>query len=134
MQSFNVTGTPTINNVNISPTLKVTANITCQGVSNITEIMQEVKLQFKINDNWFLMNMTYNHQTTLYEALIPAYNQLANKTIQIYITAKTKLNQFLTSNITLYHVPLWVKADLNRDGSIGPPDLGILSAKWKQPG
>jgi len=123
--SFNVTGTPQFESVNISPTLKVDANITCEGVSNITEIMDYVDLNFKIDDNWYTMPMTYNSSTSLYSALLPAYNQLANKTIQIYIVAKTKANFFQTSDIYIYHIPEWVTADINRDGVVNMRDIGI---------
>jgi len=132
LQSFNVIQT-NINNVDISKTLKVSANITCQGASNITQVMDYVNLEFKIDSNWFSMNMTYNPSTRLYSALIPEYNQLANKTIQFYVAAKTKQNQTLTSNVYIYHVPEWVRADLNRDGTVNILDIVLATTQYGKP-
>jgi hypothetical protein len=130
--SFNVTAISQIITVAISPILEVTANITCEGVNNITEIIDYAKLNFKIDENWFAMNMNYNPETSLYSALIPAYNQLADKTIQYYIIAKDKNENTITSNISTYHVSIWVVADLNRDGYVNYLDGIILGANFGQ--
>jgi hypothetical protein len=121
--SFNVTAIPQIVTVAISPILEVTANITCEGVNNITEIMDCVRLHFKMDENWFAMNMNYNPETSLYSALIPAYNQLANKTIQYYVEALDKNGYTITSTICSSHVPEWAIADLNRNGEIDQGDV-----------
>jgi hypothetical protein len=132
LQSFNVIQT-NINSINISPTLNVSANITCQGASNITEAIDTVDLQFNTDGTWYSKSMTYNPSTKLYSALIPEYNQLANKTIQIYVVAKTKQNQFLTSDLYLYHVPQWVIADLNRDGKVTILDIVKATTQYGKP-
>lgn len=116
--SFNVTAVPQINSVNVSSILEVTANITCAGVSNITEDLDQVWLHFKIDDNWYSMNMSYNASAGLYYALIPAYNELTNKTIQYYVTATDRYGNTVTSDVFSYEVPEWVIADLNRDGKV----------------
>ena len=72
------------------------------------------------------MPMTYNQTTKLYTALIPAYNRLANKTIQYYIIAKDIYGNTITSEIKTYHVPQWVIADVNRDGEVNYLDYKIL--------
>jgi len=127
--SFNVIGIPQINSIDISPILKVTANITCEGVSNITEVMDYVNLNFKIDDNWFYMPMDYNPTTELYSAMIPVYNQLANETLMVYIVAKGKSGNFESSDVIIYNVPVWVKTDANRDGKIDIKDL-VLTIKY----
>ncbi|RLE47178.1 MAG: hypothetical protein DRJ31_09255, partial [Candidatus Methanomethylicota archaeon] len=85
--TFNVTNTIQMS-IGISPILEVKANITTQGKGNIIEAIEQVQVYFKIDDNWFSMPMTYNQTTKLYTALLPAYNQLANKTIEYYIMAR----------------------------------------------
>ena len=124
--SFNVTATPQITNVEITPTLEIQANITCQGVNNISEAIEQVQVYFKIDDNWFSMPMTYNQTTKLYTALLPAYNQLANKTIEYYIMARDIYGNALISNPQTYHVPEWVVADVNRDGKVDCQDMEIV--------
>jgi len=131
--SFNVTAIPQINTVEISPILEVTANVTCEGFTNITEIIDYTKLHFKIDDNWDTMNMTYNPQTTLYHALTPAYTELANKTIQYYITAMDTNNNTITSDTITHQVPEWVMADLNRDGKVDYKDLFIFARNYGKP-
>jgi hypothetical protein len=130
LQSFNVINTPIINSVSNSPILKVSANITSQGMNNVTEALDYVQLRYKTDDGWFSMNMTYNPYTSLYEASTPVYNQLANETIQFYVTAKTKLNQFLSSKVYSYYVPDWIKGDLNRDGRISIDDINPIAWYW----
>ncbi len=69
----------------------------------LSELMEYVKLSFKIEGTWFEMNMTFNSQTRLYSALIPAYSQLENKTIQYYVTAKAKEGSILASSARATH-------------------------------
>jgi hypothetical protein len=125
--SFNVTGVPKINSVDISSILEVTANVSCEGVSNITEVMDYVDLNFKIDDNWFSMAMSYDEGTGLYSALIPTYNQLANKTLIVYVLGRDKSGNFVSSSIVIiYDVSVWVKTDANRDGKIDIKDLVLV--------
>ncbi len=132
LQSYNVIQT-NINSVDISSTLKVSANITCQGASNITEVIDTVDLEFNIDGTWYSRDMTYSPSTRLYSALIPEYNQLANKTILVYVAAKTKQNQFLNSDVCIYHVPQWVAADLNRDGKVTILDIVKATSQYGKP-
>lgn len=132
LQSFNVVET-NISEVDISPTLKVSANITCEGTSNITEVLESVDIEYIIDGSWLSQDMTYDHTTKLYTALIPEYNQLAGKTIQIFIVAKTKQNQFLNSNIYIYDVPEWTGADLNRDGEVSILDVVKITSQYGKP-
>jgi hypothetical protein len=128
-----IAGTPQISSVTITPTLRVDANVTCAGASNVSELMEYVRLSFKMEGTWFLMNMTYNSQTRLYTALIPAYNQLANKTIQYYVTARTKEGNILVSSIYTHQVPVWVKADINRDGKVNLFDIVLACGQYGKP-
>jgi len=128
--SFNVTAPPRVNTVEMSPILEATANITCEGVSNITEAMNYVTLHFKMDNTWFAMNMNYNPETSLYSLLIPEYNELANKTIYYYVEAIDKYGNTVTSDTITYQVPEWVVGDLNRDAVIDSTDLGIMGAYW----
>jgi PKD repeat protein len=128
-----IAGTPQINSVTIPLTLKVEANVTCAGASNVSELMEYVKLSFKIEDTWFMMNMTYNGQTRLCSTLIPAYNQLANKTIQYYVTAKTKEGSILVSSIYTHYVSEWVMADINRDGKVNLFDIVLACRQYGRP-
>jgi len=131
--SFNVTGIPEINSVNISPTLKVSANITCEGVGNITEIMEDVDVNFKIDDCWYMTPMTYDPATSLYTATLPAYNQLSNKTLDIYVAARDKNRNIVTSDVYIYHVPEWVVADIDRNGIINMLDLYMAAIRYGKP-
>jgi len=131
--TFNVTAIPQINKVEISPILEVKANITCEGFTNITEIIDYTKLHFKIDDNWYTMNMTYNPQTTLYHALTPAYTELANKTIRYYIEATDKNGNTITSEEYAYTTPDWIKVDINRDGKVDMKDIGTAARNFGQP-
>jgi len=133
LQGFNVVAVPQINSVNVSSVLEATANITCAGVSNITEDMGQVELHFKIDGNWYAMNMSYDANTSLYSALIPAYNELANKTIQYYVTAIDKYGNAVASDAFSFQVPDWVIADLNRDGKVDSQDLQILLQHYSNP-
>lgn len=128
--SFNVTAVPLINSVNLSPLLQVTANITCEGVSNITQDMDHVRLHFSVDDNWFAMNMSYNTTTSLYSALIPEYSGLASKTIQYYIEALDRNGNTIASSTYSYHVPECTIADLNRDGRVDMKDIGIVARRY----
>jgi PKD repeat protein len=128
-----IAGTPQISSVTITPTLRVDANVTCAGASNVSELMEYVRFSFKMEGTWFLMNMTYNSQTRLYTALIPAYNQLANKTIQYYVTARTKEGNILVSSIYTHQVPVWVKADINRDGKVNLFDIVLACGQYGKP-
>jgi hypothetical protein len=133
MHNVLVGGSPQINSVVITPTLRVDANVTCVGGGNVSELVEYAKLNFKIEDTWFLMNMTYNTQSHLYTALIPAYNQLANKTIQYCVTAKTNEGSILVSSIHTYLVPVWVKADINRDGKVNLFDIVLACGQYGKP-
>lgn len=128
-----VAGTLQISSVTVTPILRIEANVTCAGASNVSELMEYVKLSFKIEGTWFEMNMTFNSQTRLYSALIPAYSQLANKTIQYYVTAKTKEGSILASSIYTHRVPEWVMADLNRDGKVNLFDIVLACRQYGKP-
>jgi hypothetical protein len=130
LQSFNVVATPVINSVNVFPVLKISANITCEGTSNISELMNYVALHYKIDDNWFAMNMTYDQQTFLYSALTTEYNQLAGKTIQYYVVAEDKNNNTIVSETFTYQVPDSVGSDLNRDGIVDIFDIVAVALRF----
>jgi hypothetical protein len=119
--------------VNLSPILEATANVTCEGISNTTQDINYVWLHFRVDDNWFAMNMSYNANTSLYSALIPAYNELANKTIQYYIEVLDKYGTTVTSNVYSYYVPDWVKADVNRDGKVDMKDIAFVAKNFGKP-
>jgi parallel beta-helix repeat protein len=123
--TFNITDTVHIS-TEVSPILQVMANITTQETSNITEAIEQVQLHFKIDDNWFTIPMSYNQATGLYTVLIPAYNQLANKTIEYYVEAQDIYGNMLISEQKIYHVPEWVMADINRDGKVDYKDMKIV--------
>lgn len=128
--SFNVVATPVINSVNVFPVLKISANITCEGTSNISELMNYVALHYEIDDNWFTMNMTFDQQTSLYYALTTEYNQLAGKTIQYYIVGEDKNNNTIVSETSTYQVPDSVGSDLNRDGIIDIFDIVAVALRF----
>ena len=130
--TFNITNTIKIS-TEISPILEVKANITTQQTNNITEAIEQVQLHFKIDNNWFNMPMTYNQTTKLYTALIPAYNQLANKTIQYYIIAKDNLGNLITSETKTYTTPDWIRADINRDGKVDIYDIAYAAKNFGRP-
>jgi hypothetical protein len=132
LQSFDIIET-CIDSIDISSTLQVTANITCQGAGNITEVIDTVDLEFSIDGSWYSKAMVYSQSTKLYSALIPEYNQLANKTILIYVVAKTKQNQFLNSDVYIYSVPQWVQADINRDGKVTILDIVKATSQYGKP-
>lgn len=134
LQGFDVVAVPQINSVNVSSVLEATANIACAGVNNITEDMGQVGLHFKIDGNWYAMNMSYDANTSLYSALIPAYNELANKTIQYYVTAIDKYGNAVASDVFSVQVPDWVIADLNRDGKVDLYDAVLLLSHYGEKG
>ena len=90
-------------------------------------------LNFWIDGTWYMKLMTYNSQRRLYTALIPAYNQLANKTINYYVTQRDKQSHILTSPVVIYHVPEWVIADLNRDGRVTILDIVKACLQYGKP-
>jgi hypothetical protein len=128
--SFNVVATPVINSVDVSPVLKISADITCEGNSNISELMDCVTLNYKVDGNWFAINMTYDQQTSLYSAWTTEYNQLAGKTIQYYIVAEDKNNNTVASETFTYQVPESVRSDLNRDGIIDIFDIVAVALRF----
>lgn len=124
---------PEISNVDVSQILEVTANITIDGVANITELLDLVGLSFQLDGYWYVQEMAHNFSTGLYHFLLPAYNQLGDKTIQYYVEVKTLDNQTVTSDVNLYYVPAWVRADLNRDGKVDMRDIGFTASNFQQP-
>jgi parallel beta-helix repeat protein len=131
--SFNVTGVPQINSVETSSTLEVSLNITCEGVSDITEVIDHVKLYYRVDDVWQAMNMAYDLDKDLYTVLIPAYNQLANKTIEFYIVIKDIYGNVIASEITSYTTPDWIRADINRDGKVDIYDIAYAARNFGKP-
>jgi len=128
--SFSVIALPQIESVGISPILEVRTNVTCEGVSNITERMDYANLHFKTDNNCYIMNMSYNSETAMYSALLPVYNQLANKTIEYYVVAGDKFGNIVVSEVYAYTPPVWIKADLDRDGDVDTDDLYILAQNY----
>jgi hypothetical protein len=128
--SFNVVATPVINSVDVSPVLKISANITCEGTSNISELMDYVALHYKIDGNWFAVNMTFDQQTSLYSVLTTEYNQLAGKTIQYYVVAEDKNDNTVISETFTHQVPDSVGSDLNRDGIIDIFDIVAVALRF----
>ncbi|MGD8546175.1 MAG: hypothetical protein PVH12_08390 [Candidatus Bathyarchaeota archaeon] len=124
---------PEISSVSISNILEVTANITYEEAGNITEIVEFVSLTFQIDGYWYMQNMTYNSSTSLYHFLIPAYNQLGDKTIHYYVEVKTIDNQTITSDVFMHYVPDWVRTDLNRDGRVDMRDIGFAARNFGLP-
>jgi parallel beta-helix repeat protein len=117
----------------ISPILEITANITTQETSNITEAIEQVQLHFKIDDNWFTIPMSYNQAAGLYSALIPTYNQLANKTIEYYVVAKDNFGNLIVSEPQTYTTPDWIRADINRDGKVDIYDIAYAARNFGRP-
>jgi hypothetical protein len=71
--------------------------------------------------------MSYDSDSMLYSALIPTYNQLANKTLIVYVLGRDKSGNFVSSSIVIiYDVSVWVKTDANRDGKIDIKDLVLV--------
>jgi parallel beta-helix repeat protein len=128
--SFSVVATPVISSVDVSPVLRISANITCEGTSNISELMDCVTLNYKVDGNWFAINMTYDQQTSLYSTLTTEYNQLAGKTIQYYIVGEDKNNNTIVSETFTYQVPDSVGSDLNRDGIIDIFDIVAVALRF----
>jgi len=127
--SFNVVAAPVINSVDVSPVLKVSANVTCEG-SSISELMDCVTLHYKVDGNWFAINMTYDQQTSLYSAWTTEYNQIAGKTIQYYIVAEDKNDNTVISETFTHQVPDSVGSDLNRDGIIDIFDIVAVALRF----
>lgn len=125
---------PIINHVDMTSTLEVTANITYPTTENVSEEISNVQLHLSIEDSdWLTMEMNYNPISTLYASTIPAYNQLANKTLQYYVTAKDNIGNTVTSETLTYILPLWTKGDINRDGKVDIKDIAFAAKNFGQP-